>query len=124
MARDDVENVLKIYRNCDREISLKQAEIKRIDNAYTRPPKEVKRDRQRIEAEIGKLAKMRTAIRRGIDRLPTFEKLVITKFYIEGKSWVQISGQIHYSCTQCKNIRTKAIKTLARYFANDPDIAR
>ena len=124
MARDDVERVLKIYKNCDREISLKLAEIRRIDNAYASPPREVKKDRQRIETEIAAMAKMRTAIRREIDRLTTFEKLVIIKFYIEGKSWVQISGQIHYSCTQCKNIRTKAMKTLARYFGGNPDITK
>ncbi len=118
--RKTAEKILRFYKNIDTEIALKTAEIEKIDKGFKLLPREIRQDRARIELEADELCRLRGAIRHEIDRLSTYEKIIIIKFYIEGKSWVHISGQIHYSCSRCKDIRTAALRKLAAALEVNP----
>ena len=65
------------------------------------------------------LCVLKDAIMQELNKLPLSQKTILYDFYIKGLQWVQISGRIHYSGTQCKNIRNRGLNNLARNFSKN-----
>ncbi|GHU42242.1 hypothetical protein FACS1894111_05850 [Clostridia bacterium] len=69
-----------------------------------------------LRIRIEQLADLKAEIMKELDRLTLTQKSILHDFYILGMQWVQISERIHYSGTQCKKIRNRAIDNLAKSF--------
>lgn len=75
--------------------------------------------REKVDAwrtEIKQLYSLQAAIFTEIGKLTLVEKNIIVDFYIKKCQWVQISSRVHYSETQCKKIRNKALEKLGGFF--------
>lgn len=68
------------------------------------------------QAEIKQLYSLQAAISTEICKLEFVEKNIIVDFYIKKRQWVQISSSVHYSATQCKKIRNRALDKLSSFF--------
>lgn len=73
-------------------------------------------------ADIERLCSLQAAISTEICKLPLVEKNIIVDFYIKKRQWVQISSNVHYSETQCKKIRNRALDKLSSFFERNPVI--
>ena len=69
-----------------------------------------------LRSKIERLNKLKAEIFTELCKLPLVEKNILTYFYFKGFQWVQISSRVHYSETQCKNIRNKALEKLGGFF--------
>ncbi len=79
-------------------------------------PAHISRRMELLRSEVERLASLKTAILAEIDKLPLVEKNIIDFFYFKGLQWVQISSRVHYSVTQCKKIRNRALEKLGGFF--------
>ncbi|MCH5195930.1 MAG: hypothetical protein J1F28_04410 [Oscillospiraceae bacterium] len=82
------------------------------ESAVLNIPDSASREMGRLRAEIERLYSLQTEIFAEICKLPLVEKNIIVDFYIKKRQWVQISSSVHYSETQCKKIRNRALKKL------------
>lgn len=72
-----------------------------------------------LRAQIEQLADLKAAILRELNKLPLLQKNILYDFYISGLQWVQISVRVHYSETQCKKIRNRALDNLGEFFSQN-----
>ena len=150
MDKQKVESILGFYKNIDKEISLKQQSIDKLEDRYYSPvgcvaydgmpkgkgrnvsptesavlnvPEWVTKEMAELQQEQQALYQVKRAIRQELSKLPYEQKAVIFMFYLEGIKWVQISARIHYSERQCRNIRRCALAVLGRRFLSNKIIA-
>lgn len=143
MDKERVVAILGFYRTLDEEIKLKAAEKQDIEDRYytsisginmdgmpkgkggTSSPTETTAlnvpewacsSLRELEKECAALQRVKSAIRKELNRLPYVQRAVVMDFYIRGYQWVRISAQVHYSERQCKNIRDDALGKLAKRF--------
>lgn len=86
-------------------------------------PDSVSAHMRELNAEINGLGKLKKAVLSELNKLPFLQKSIIYDFYIQGFQWVQISGRIHYSPTQCKNIRNRGLDKLGKHFSHNKTIS-
>ena len=72
-----------------------------------------------LRSQIENLAALNAAILQELNKLPLTQKSILYDFYIQGLQWVQISVRVHYSETQCKKIRNRALDNLTKYFSKN-----
>ena len=86
------------------------------ESAVLNVPDSVREKIDGWRAEIKQLHSLQTEIINEIGKLPLVEKTILFDFYIKKRQWVQISSSVHYSITQCKKIRNRALKKLGDLF--------
>lgn len=143
MERANVIKILKFYNDIDGHIDFARSTLEnyfdtyyglhginpfggipsktnRISNptesAAINIPDSASRKMNELHTEIEQLGKLQSAILTEICKLPLVEKNILTYFYFKGYQWVQISSRVHYSETQCKNLRNKALDKLGGFF--------
>lgn len=142
MEREKVKKIIKYYAEIDGHIAFARGALKdyedrfyglhssgfgeitsktnRISNptesAVLNIPDSASRKMDELQAEIERLYSLQAAIFTEICKLPLVEKTIIVDFYIKKRQWVQISSSVHYSETQCKKIRNKALEKLGGFF--------
>ena len=147
MEREIVKKILLFYRDVDGEIKYNAKIIQDYEERYytaaigetlkesfinsrnkvTKPteatalnvPDFVSATIRELQAANERLAALKTAIMHEINKLPLHQKSILYDFYIKGLQWVQISGRIHYSPTQCKKIRNRGLDNLAKGFVKN-----
>lgn len=146
MEKEKAIKILEFYRTIDKDFQFNQRIIKDLEDRYypsigvakidglpkskgsTSSPVEaivlnvpdtVFNTMKELEARNKKLCKLKTEILKEINTLKHVSRVVIIGFYIEGQQWAQITGQVHYSERQCKNIRDNALELLAIRFARN-----
>lgn len=151
MERDEVKKILLFCRDIDGEILLNKRLLQDYEDRYysmggggtldgmpkskyktTSPvetvvlniPDSASKAMNELRKKNETLCELKDAILRELNKLPLFQKTIIYDFYIRGLQWVQISGQIHYSETQCKKIRNRAIDNLACQFTKNEFIKK
>lgn len=62
------------------------------------------------------LGALKAAILHELNVLPLHQKTILYEFYIKGSQWVQITGRVNYSATQCKKLRNRGLEILAQKF--------
>lgn len=144
MDKRAVISILDFYKNIDNEILLKKKAATELEeqyysvigsinydgmpkakgrtsspteNAVLNVPEWVIKEMKTLQREQRALCRVKTSIRKELNSLPYIQRTVVTLFYIEGRQWVHIAAQIHYSERQCKNIRDSAIEKLRQRFA-------
>ena len=143
MERENVIKILKFYNDIDGHIAFARSALEDYEETYyglhggnpfgsatpktnriSKPteaaalniPDSVSEKITELRAEIERFYKLQAEIFSAICKLPLREKTVVVEFYIKKRQWVQISRQIHYSETQCKKIRNKALGKLGDFF--------
>lgn len=143
MERENVIKILKFYNDIDGHISFARSALKENEEMYyglhggstfgsaapktnkiSNPtetavlniPEPTSRFMSELRSEIERLNELKAAIFAEICKLPLVEKNILTYFYFKGFQWVQISIRVHYSETQCKKIRNKALEKLGGFF--------
>lgn len=143
MERENVIKILKFYNDIDGHIAFARSALKDNEEIYyglhggstfgsaapktnkiSNPtetavlniPDSTSRFMSELRSEIEQLGELKTAIFTELCNLPLVEKNILTYFYIKGFQWVQISSRVHYSETQCKKIRNKALEKLGGFF--------
>lgn len=143
MERENVIKILKFYNDIDGHIAFARSALEDYEETYyglhggnpfgsaapktnriSKPteaaalniPDSISEKTTELRAEIERLYRLQAEIFSEIFKLPLIEKTVIDDFYIKKRQWVQISRQIHYSETQCKKIRNKALEKLGGFF--------
>lgn len=148
MERENVKKIIKYYAEIDGHIAFARGALKdyedrfyglhssgfgsmtsktnRISNptesAVLNIPDSARREMNRLRAEIERLYSLQAEIFSEFSKLELTEKNVIVDFYIKKRQWVQISNIVHYSTTQCKKIRNKALDKLSSFFERNPVI--
>ena len=150
MEKEKVVEVLKYYRNIEKEIQLNKRIMRDLEDQYyssvgainmdgmpkavggTSNPTEtmalnvsesVRETMIELEEENRRLCKLKTEVLRELNKLPYLHKTVVFDFYINNLQWVRISEQIHYSERQCKNIRNCALDKLKKRFDKNKTIS-
>ena len=77
-----------------------------------------------LNGRINELRKIATEIIKELLSMPVYHKSVIIKFYLEDKTWEQITQDIPYSVSQLKNIRTAALENLAKKVERNQYLSR
>lgn len=142
MERENVKKILKYYNDIDGHISFARGALQDYEdrfyglrgsgfggipsktNKISNPtetaalnvPDSASRIMDDLRAEIEQLYRLQAAIFTEICKLSPVEKNIIVDFYIKKRQWVQISSRVHYSETQCKNIRNVALGKLGNFF--------
>ncbi len=143
MEREYVKQILKYCADIDGHIAFARSALKDYEDKYyglhggnpcggissntnriSNPteaavlniPDSASRKMDELRSEIEQLGKLQAAILTEICKLPLVEKNIITYFYFKGFQWVQISNRVHYSETQCKKIRNRALEKLGGFF--------
>lgn len=151
MKRGKVISILRFFGTIDREIQMNNATIQDLNDRYyitvgavnmdglphgkggvSKPvekvveniPEYVRKKIEGKERRNKRLEELGTAIGRELDRLTYYEKAVVLWFYVDGKTWEQISGRLNYSPRQCRNIRDKALDRLGNWFSANKAIFR
>lgn len=146
MEKQAVVSILEFYKNIDEEIRLNKAAITDLEELYyssnsginydgmpkgkgsassptentaLNVPEWVSAEMWDLQQEQKALCRVKTAIRKELNRLPYIQRTVISSFYLQEQQWVHISAQIHYSERQCKNIRDCALDKLGRRFSSN-----
>lgn len=86
------------------------------ESAVMNIPDSVRRKMDELNSEIERLERLQVAILTELCKLPLLEKNILTYFYLNNFKWVQIAKRVHYSETQCKKIRNKALDKLGALF--------
>lgn len=90
-----------------------------VETAVLNIPETVFNTLKELEEQNRKLCKLKTEILKELNTLNHVSRVIIMAFYIEGQQWAQITGQVHYSERQCKNIRDNALEKLrVRFYKN------
>lgn len=143
MDKQAVVSILDFYKNIDDEILLKKKAIAELEaryysvigsinydgmpkakgrtsspteNAVVNVPEWAAKEIKTLQREQKALCRVKMAIRKELNSLPYVQRTVVLLFYIEGRQWVHIAAQIHYSERQCKNIRDYALDKLGQRF--------
>lgn len=143
MERENVIKILKFYNDIDGHISFARSALKENEEMYyglhggstfgsaapktnkiSNPtetavlniPDSTSKFMSELRSEIERLNELKAAIFTEVCKLPLVEKNILTYFYFKGFQWVQISSRVHYSETQCKKIRNKALEKLGGFF--------
>lgn len=142
MDRENVKKILKYYADIDGHIVWVRRGLKDYEDTYfglhssgiggvpsktnkiSNPteaavlniPDSARAKADAWRAEIELLYSLQAEIFTEIGKLALVEKNIIVDFYIKKCQWVQISSRVHYSETQCKKIRNKALEKLGRLF--------
>lgn len=151
MDKQAVVSILDFYKNIDDEILLKKKAIAElearyysiigsinydgmpkakgrvvspVENTVLNVPEWAGKEIKALQREQRGLYRVKTAIRKELNSLPYVQRTVILLFYVEGRQWVHIAAQIHYSERQCKNIRDYALNKLSLRFAANNVIAK
>lgn len=151
MDKQAVISILDFYKNIDDEIVLKKRAIAELEaryysvigsinydgmpkakgqtsspteNAVLNVPEWAAKEMEILQQEQKALCQVKMAIRKELNGLPYVQRTVVLLFYIEGRQWVHIAAQIHYSERQCKNIRDYALDKLSLRFAANDVIAK
>lgn len=151
MDKQAVISILDFYKNIDDEILLKKKAVADLEakyystvgstsydgmpkakgrvsspteNAVLNVPEWAGREIKALQREQRGLYRVKTAIRKELNNLPYMQRTVILLFYVEGRQWVHIAAQIHYSERQCKNIRDSALDKLKQRFSVNPVVSK
>jgi hypothetical protein len=89
------------------------------ENAALNIPESASQERRAEEARIEALCAQKKAIMSELDKLELVEKNVVYSFYIRRLYWTKIASQNHFSVTQCKKIRNRALAALGRAFGRN-----
>lgn len=143
MERNKVIQILKFYNDIDGHIAFARSALEdytdkyydlrggnsfgdiltktnRISNptesAVLNIPDSARQKMNELNSEIERLERLQAAILTEIGKLPLVEKRIVTYFYFKSFQWVQISNKVHYSVTQCKKIRDRALEKLGIFF--------
>lgn len=142
MERENVIKILKYYTDIDGHLVFVRRGVKNFEETYyglhcsglggapsktnkiSNPtesavlnvPDSVREKVDAWRAEIKQLYSLQAEIYTEICKLALVEKNIIVDFYIKKCQWVQISSRVHYSETQCKKIRNKALDKLGGFF--------
>ena len=143
MEREKVIKILKFYSDIDGHIAFARSALEDCEEIYyglhggnllgsapqktnkiSNPtettvlniPDSASQEMSDLRSQIERLGKIQAAILAELCKLPLVEKNILTYFYVKGFQWVQISSRVHYSETQCKKIRNKAIEKLGGFF--------
>lgn len=143
MERENVIKILKFYNDIDGHISFARSALKDNEEIYyglhggstfgsaapktnkiSNPtetavlniPDSASKIMSELRSKIERLGELKAAIFAELCKLPLIEKNILTYFYFKGFQWVQISSRVHYSETQCKKIRNKALEKLGVFF--------
>ena len=144
MEREKVKKILIFCRDVDGEIKLNEKMIQDYEDTYyiadsgggdlnsgirsknkISTPTEITalnvpdfvRGEIRALRELNlQLGALKAAILHELNGLPLHQKTILYDFYIKGLQWVQISGRVNYSATQCKNLRNRGLEILAQNF--------
>lgn len=146
MERDKVKKILLFCRDIDGEISLNKRLLQDYEDRYYTMggggtldgmPKSKYKTSSPVETVVLNipasastamnelrqkseyLCELKDTVLRELNKLSLPQKTIIYEFYIRGLQWVQISGRVHYSTTQCKKIRNRAIDNLAYQFSQN-----
>lgn len=138
--------ILEFYRTIDKDVQFNKRIIKDLEDRYypsigvakidglpkskgntsspveaivLNVPETVYNTLKELEAQNKRLCKLKTEILKEINTLRHVSRVIIVAFYIEEQQWAQITGQVHYSERQCKNIRDNALELLAVRFARN-----
>lgn len=65
--------------------------------------------KRRIELTQNKITRLDNAI----EVLPETEKEIIVKYYIEGKEWWKVAGEVHCNERWCRELRKRAINKIS-----------
>jgi len=90
-----------------------------VEIAVWNIPETVFNTLKELREQNRKLCKLKTEILKEINTLNHVSRVIIFSFYIEGQQWAQITGQVHYSERQCKNIRDNALEKLCIRFSKN-----
>lgn len=143
MERENVIKILRFYNDIDGHIAFARSALKDSEEMYyglhggstfgsaapktnriSNPtettvlniPDSASKKMSELRSQIERLGEVQAAILTEICKLPLIEKSILTYFYFKGLQWVQISSRVHYSETQCKKIRNKALDKLGGFF--------
>lgn len=143
MEREKVIKIIKFYNDIDGHIAFARSALEDHEETYyglhggnpfgsaapktnrvSKPteaaalniPASISEQMNELRTEMDRLYKLQAEIFSAICKLPLGEKTVIVDFYIKKRQWVQISQKIHYSETQCKKIRNRALGKLGDFF--------
>jgi len=150
MNREEIKQILKFYKNIDDEIILNTRIIENLEQAYylmscgsvleSMPKNKYKKSSPTESVALNvpfsvsetireytalnkRLNNIKNEITKEYNKLPFLQKKIIYEFYIQGIHWVSISVRIHYSVTQCKNIRNRGLDKLTRLFSQNTVIS-
>ena len=143
MEREQVKKILVFCRNIDGEMTYNKKQLKEYEDTYysmsgggnldgmprskykTSSPTEsaafnipdsASAEMRDLRGTIERLAALKAAILHELNKLTLPQKSILHDFYIKDLQWVQISVRVHYSGTQCKKIRNRALDNLAKHF--------
>jgi len=148
MERENVIKILKYYTDIDGHLVFVRGGVKEFEETYfglhssgfggvssktnkiSNPTESAVLNipnfvRAKVDAwrnEIERLNDLQAEIFTEICKLELVEKNIIVDFYIKKHQWVQISSRVHYSTTQCKKIRNRALDKLGGLFEQNPVI--
>lgn len=142
MERETVKKILLYCRDIDGEIALNNRMIRDYEDRYLliggtisqiiksspanltetaalNVPDYVSGEFHYLTTRNEQLNNLKKAILKEVDKLPYYQRSALYYFYIKALHWVQISERIHYSTTQCKNIRNRALDELGALFGKN-----
>lgn len=148
MERENVKKILKFYNDIEGNIDFARNWLRDFNDKYyglhssggfgggsktnrisdpteaavLNIPDSARRKADDLTAQIERLYTLQAAIFTEICKLELVEKNIIVFFYIKGFQWVQISSRVHYSETQCKKIRNRALEKLGGFFEGNSTI--
>lgn len=140
-----VEKILKFYKYIDVDIKMASEWLERYEQgynplgaiSYNGMPKgtnlsdstttlaiklaeaNTKENIDTLKKRIMELQKLKWEIFNEIATLTPVHKTIVSEFYIKGRRWEYIAGQINYSVRHSKNIRHVALKDLGARFAQN-----
>jgi hypothetical protein len=144
MKREQAKRILLFCRDIDGEIAMNRRVLRDFEDRYytmggggtlddmprskhkvSSPtesavlniPESASEEMHDLRTEMENLAALHAAILKELNKLSLTQKTILYDFYISGLQWVQIEERVHYSGTQCKKIRNRALDNLAKNFS-------
>lgn len=67
------------------------------------------------QEKVKEIKRLIQKIHIAVDKLPLAEREIIEYYYMQGKSWIEVSKEVNFSIRHCHRLKRKAIKKLSIY---------